>query len=38
VRIYETVLYADDVIAAAAFYAEVLGPRQLREPDEHSAV
>jgi hypothetical protein len=35
VRIYETVLYAD---AAAAFYAEVLGLRQLREPDEHSAV
>jgi len=38
VRIYETVLYADDVIAAAAFYAEVLGLRQLREPDEQSAV
>jgi catechol 2,3-dioxygenase-like lactoylglutathione lyase family enzyme len=37
-RVYETVLYAADVRAAAAFYADVLGLRPLEEPDEHSAV
>jgi catechol 2,3-dioxygenase-like lactoylglutathione lyase family enzyme len=38
VRIYETVLYADDVAPAAAFYADVLGLRPLEEPDELAAV
>ena len=38
VRVYETVLYADDVAAAAAFYEAVLGLRPLREPNELSAV
>jgi catechol 2,3-dioxygenase-like lactoylglutathione lyase family enzyme len=37
-RVYETVLYADDVVATADFYADVLGLRQLREPDEMRAV
>lgn len=37
-RVYETVLYADDVPAAAAFYVDVLGLRPLEEPDELSAV
>ncbi len=37
-RVYETVLYADDVVAAAAFYADALGLRELREPNELSAV
>jgi catechol 2,3-dioxygenase-like lactoylglutathione lyase family enzyme len=36
--VYETVLYAGDVRAVAAFYAEVLGLHALEEPDEHSAV
>jgi catechol 2,3-dioxygenase-like lactoylglutathione lyase family enzyme len=38
VRIYETVLYAPDVAATAAFYSDVLGLRMLEEPDELSAV
>ena len=38
VGVYETVLYADDVPAAAAFYSDVLGLRPLEEPDELSAV
>ena len=38
VRVYETVLYADDVVATAGFYADVLGLRELREADEMSAV
>jgi catechol 2,3-dioxygenase-like lactoylglutathione lyase family enzyme len=37
-RVYETVLYASDVVAAAAFYSEVLGLRLLEEPDDLSAV
>lgn len=37
-RVYETVLYADDVVATAGFYADVLGLRQLRKPEEMSAV
>jgi catechol 2,3-dioxygenase-like lactoylglutathione lyase family enzyme len=36
--VYETVLYADDVPAAAAFYSDVLGLWPLEEPDELSAV
>jgi len=36
-RVYETVLYADDVAAAAAFYADVVGLRQIEPPDELSA-
>lgn len=35
---YETILYAADVPAAAAFYTDVLGLHPLEEPDEHSAV
>jgi len=38
VRVYETVIYASDVAATAAFYEEVLGLRPLREPNELSAV
>ena len=38
VRIYETVLYAPDVVAAATFYSETLGLRLLEDPDELSAV
>ena len=37
-RVYETVLYAPDVRAAAAFYSETLGLRPLEEPDELAAV
>jgi catechol 2,3-dioxygenase-like lactoylglutathione lyase family enzyme len=37
-RVYETVLYADDVPAAAGFYADVLGLRAVEEPDELSTV
>lgn len=37
-RAYETVLYAGDPGAAAAFYADVLGLPMLEEPDELSAV
>lgn len=36
-RVYETALYAADVAAAAAFYADVLGLRSIAAPDEHSA-
>lgn len=36
-RVYETVLYAPDVSAAAAFYAEVLGLRRVEGPDELGA-
>jgi catechol 2,3-dioxygenase-like lactoylglutathione lyase family enzyme len=36
-RVYETVLYATDVPAAARFYAEVLDLRLVEEPDELSA-
>lgn len=38
VRVYETVLYAPDLLAAAAFYTEVLGLRPLEELDETAAV
>jgi catechol 2,3-dioxygenase-like lactoylglutathione lyase family enzyme len=38
VRVYETVLYAEDVPRAAVFYADVLGLRALEEPDELAAV
>lgn len=36
-RVYETALYAPDVPAAAAFYADILGLRAIAAPDEHSA-
>jgi catechol 2,3-dioxygenase-like lactoylglutathione lyase family enzyme len=36
-RVYETVLYAEDVGATASFYADVLGLRLVEEPDELSA-
>ena len=36
--VYETVLYAADPPAAAAFYADVLGLPLVEEPDELSAV
>jgi catechol 2,3-dioxygenase-like lactoylglutathione lyase family enzyme len=36
--VYETVLYASDVAAAARFYADVLGLRLLQESDEVGAV
>ena len=35
--VYETVLYAEDVGAAASFYADVLGLRLVEEPDELAA-
>jgi catechol 2,3-dioxygenase-like lactoylglutathione lyase family enzyme len=35
--IYETVLYAEDVAAAAAFYRDVLGLRLVDGPDELAA-
>ena len=35
--VYETVLYVDDVAAAARFYAEVLGLRLVDGPDELAA-
>jgi catechol 2,3-dioxygenase-like lactoylglutathione lyase family enzyme len=35
--VYETVLYADDVAAAATFYADVLGLRLVDGPDELAA-
>ena len=35
--VYETVLYATDVAAAAAFYADVLGLRLVDGPDELAA-
>jgi catechol 2,3-dioxygenase-like lactoylglutathione lyase family enzyme len=37
VGVYETVLYASDVAAAARFYSEVLKLGPLEEPDELSA-
>ena len=37
-RIYETILYAADINAVAAFYARVLGLRLVREPVAHAAV
>lgn len=37
VGVYETVLYASDVAAAARFYSEVLGLPLLQKPDELSA-
>lgn len=36
-RLYETAIYADDVPAAARFYAEVVGLRPIASPDAHSA-
>lgn len=36
-RVYETVLYADDIPAATRFYADVLGLRLVDRPDELSA-
>jgi catechol 2,3-dioxygenase-like lactoylglutathione lyase family enzyme len=36
-RVYETVLYASDVAATAAFYRDLLGLRAIAAPDEHSA-
>jgi catechol 2,3-dioxygenase-like lactoylglutathione lyase family enzyme len=36
-RVYETVLYAADVPAAARFYADVLGLRLVDGPDELAA-
>ncbi|MDQ2981807.1 MAG: VOC family protein [Actinomycetota bacterium] len=38
VRVYETVLYASDVAATAAFYSDILRLRLLEDPDELSAV
>lgn len=35
--VHETVLYAEDVSALAAFYSEVVGLAQIEPPDEHSA-
>ena len=35
--VHETVLYADDVPALAAFYADVVGLEQIEPPDEYSA-
>lgn len=35
--VYETVLYAEDVAAAAAFYKDVLGLRLVDGPDELAA-
>jgi len=36
-RVYETVLYADDVRVTASFYADALGLRFVEEPDELAA-
>jgi catechol 2,3-dioxygenase-like lactoylglutathione lyase family enzyme len=36
-RVYETVLYAPDAAAAARFYSDVLGLRQIAPPGEHAA-
>jgi catechol 2,3-dioxygenase-like lactoylglutathione lyase family enzyme len=33
-RVYETVLYASDLVATAAFYSDTLGLRSLGEHDE----
>ena len=37
-RIFETVIYGDDIAALAEFYAGALGLRLAEEPDELSAV
>ena len=37
-RVYETVLYASDVRATAAFYRDALGLRLVEGPDELAAV
>jgi catechol 2,3-dioxygenase-like lactoylglutathione lyase family enzyme len=37
VRIFETVIYGDDLPAMAVFYADGLGLRPVEEPDELSA-
>jgi catechol 2,3-dioxygenase-like lactoylglutathione lyase family enzyme len=37
VGVYETVLYSDDVVATARFYAELPGVRPIEEPDELSS-
>ena len=37
-HVYETVLYAADVLGTASFYADVLGLRALEEPDARGAV
>ena len=37
IGIYETVLYGEDVAGLAAFYADVLGLRVVRGPDELAA-
>lgn len=36
-RVYETVLYASDVVTVAAFYSQVLRLRLIEEPDEMAA-
>jgi catechol 2,3-dioxygenase-like lactoylglutathione lyase family enzyme len=36
-RVYETVLYAQDAAAAAAFYREALGLRAIAPPGGHAA-
>jgi catechol 2,3-dioxygenase-like lactoylglutathione lyase family enzyme len=36
-RVYETVIYAGDSVAAAAFYRDALGLRALAPPGEHAA-
>lgn len=36
-RVYETVLYAEDVRDTASFYADMLGLRLVEKPDELSA-
>jgi catechol 2,3-dioxygenase-like lactoylglutathione lyase family enzyme len=35
--VHETVLYADDVAALAAFYGDLLGLTAIDPPDDHSA-
>ena len=37
-RIFETVIYGDDIAAMAEFYADGIGLRLAEEPDELSAV
>jgi catechol-2,3-dioxygenase len=37
-RVYETVLYASDVVAAATFYSELVGLTPAEPPDEMAAV
>jgi catechol 2,3-dioxygenase-like lactoylglutathione lyase family enzyme len=38
VRIFETVIYGDDIAAMAGFYADGIGLRLAEEPDDLSAV